>query len=82
MMLNTFESSLVQWGNTFVIRIPETIVSSAHLKLNERVLCTFENGNVTMKPVRQRYTLDELLDGTTEFEPEVDWGKSEGGEIW
>ena len=81
-MVNTFEGSLVQWGSTLVIRIPETIVTSAHLKRDERILCTFENGNVRMKPLRQRYTLDELLDGTTEFEPEVNWGKPAGAEIW
>jgi len=81
-MLNTFESSLVQWGDAFVIRIPDAIVTAAHLKRDERIVCTIENGNVIMKPVRQRYTLDELLDGTTELEPEVDWGKPVGEETW
>jgi antitoxin component of MazEF toxin-antitoxin module len=81
-MLNTFESSLVQWGNALVIRIPETIAESAHLTRDERVICTVENGNVVIKPTRQRYTLEALLEGTTEIEAELDWGKPMGAEIW
>ena len=81
-MLNTFEVSLMQWGEAVVIRIPDTIVESAHLKLGELVTCTVENGNIVIKPTRKHYTLEELLEGTTEVEAEVDWGKPMGAEIW
>lgn len=81
-MFNTFESVLVQWGNALVIRIPETIAESVHLRRNERIICTIENGNVEMTSMCKHYTLSELLDGTTEIETEVDWGKPVGAEVW
>ena len=81
-MLNTFEVSLMQWGEAVVIRIPDAIVESAHLKLDELVTCTVENGNIVIKPKRTGYTLEELLEGTTEVETEVDWGKPMGEEVW
>jgi antitoxin MazE len=81
-MLNTFEGSLMKWGEVVVIRIPDAIVESAHLKLDELVTCTVENGNIVITPKRKQYTLEELLEGTTEIEAEVDWGKPMGAEVW
>jgi antitoxin MazE len=80
--MNTFEVPLVKWGNALVVRIPQHIVESAHLKFDELVTCTVENGNIVIKPKRKRYTLEELLEGTTEIEAEVDWGKPMGAEVW
>ena len=81
-MLNTFEGSLLKWGEAVVLRIPDAIVESAHLKLDELVTCTVENGNIVIKPKRKQCTLEELLEGTTEIEAEVDWGKPMGAEVW
>ena len=80
--MNTFKTSLIKWEDSFVIKIPERIVESAHLKLDDLVICTIENGNIVMKPKRKRYTLEELLEGTTETEEEIDWGTPVGGEVW
>ena len=80
--MNTFKTSLIKWEDSFVIKIPEQIVESVHLKLDDLVICTIENGNIVMKPKRQRYTLEELLEGTTEPEEEIDWGTQVGEEVW
>ncbi|CAN2049692.1 hypothetical protein GMMP13_840004 [Candidatus Magnetomoraceae bacterium gMMP-13] len=50
------------------------------IPFNDLVTCIIKNGNIVVKPVKKRYTLDELLEDTTEIEKELDWGKAMGNE--
>ncbi len=65
-----------------MVKIPEQVMQTAHLKLNELITCSVENGMIVLTPKRHRYTLEELLEGSTEMESEVDWGKPMGKEVW
>ena len=73
--MSTFTTSVIKWENSFIVKIPENIMQAAHFRLNDLITCTVEDGTIILTPKRSRYTLEELLEGTTELEPEIDWGK-------
>lgn len=81
-MTNTFEAPLTKSGNAFIVKIPSHIIESAHLRLNELIICSIENHRLTIQPKPMKYSLAELLADTTETEPEMDWGKPMGAETW
>lgn len=79
------KSSIGQWGNSLAIRLPKHIVQALNLKPNDRLSIVEEAGRIILEPIPelQELTLDDLLSQVTEEpEPEVNWGKSEGEEIW
>jgi antitoxin MazE len=74
-----------QWGNSLAIRIPKYVVEALDLKLNDPVECTLEEGKLIVQPMQTlaELSLDELLAGITDPpEPEVDWGRPTGNEVW
>lgn len=87
-------ATIQKWGNSQGLRIPKTLLDAVGLRENDRVeLVQSEGGIQIKKPVSaQHRTLEERL---TAFygknideldriasEPEVDWGKPEGAELW
>ena len=79
------KSQVGQWGNSLAVRIPKHIAEALSLQLNDAIEFTLADGKVTLAPIRDLpdFTLDELLEQMTEPpEPEVDWGKPMGKEIW
>jgi antitoxin MazE len=79
------KSQIGQWGNSLAIRIPKYVVEALELKPNDAVECTVESGKLVVQRVQNlpELSLDELLAGVTEPpEPEVDWGKPMGDEVW
>jgi antitoxin MazE len=79
------KSQIGQWGNSLAIRIPKYVVEALELKPNDAVECTVESGKLVVQRVQNlsELSLDELLAGVTEPpEPEVDWGKPMGNEVW
>ena len=78
-------SSIGQWGNSLAVRLPKHILQSLDLRLNDRLSITEVDGKIVLEPVKEleELSLDFLLSQITEPpESEVDWGKSEGEEIW
>ncbi len=78
-------SQIGQWGNSLAIRIPKYVVEALELKPNDAVECTVEAGKLVVQHVQNlpELSLEELLAGVTEPpEPEVDWGKPMGDEVW
>ena len=83
-----------RWGNSQGLRIPKPLLDAVGLRENDRVeLLQSENGIQIRKPallchrsLEERLTafygrsVDEL--GRIDSEPEVNWGKPEGAEIW
>ena len=50
---------------------------------NAQVECSVKEGKLVVEVVHQlEYTLDELLSQEIEPEPEIDWGKPQGKEVW
>jgi antitoxin MazE len=83
--LSLMKSQIGQWGNSLAIRIPKYVVEALDLKPNDAVECTVEAGKLVVQRMQTlpEFTLEELLAGITEPpEPEVDWGKPMGEEVW
>jgi antitoxin MazE len=79
------KSQIGQWGNSLAIRIPKYVVEALELKPNDAVECTVEAGKLVVQRIQNlpELSLEELLAGVTEPpEPEVDWGKPMGDEVW
>ena len=78
-------SSIGQWGNSLAVRLPKHILQSLNLKVNDRLSITEVDGKIILEPIQEleELSLDFLLSQITESpEPELDWGKPEGEEIW
>jgi antitoxin MazE len=79
------KSQIGQWGNSLAIRIPKYVVEALALKPNDAVECTLEAGKLVVQRIQTlpELSLEELLADITESpEPEVDWGKPMGDEVW
>lgn len=79
------KSQIGQWGNSLAVRIPKYVVESLDLKLNDPVEFTIENGRLVLEPIQAlpELSLEDLLAEITEApEPEVDWGRPMGREVW
>ncbi|MBE7003720.1 MAG: AbrB/MazE/SpoVT family DNA-binding domain-containing protein [Ruminococcaceae bacterium] len=87
-------ATIQKWGNSQGLRIPKTLLDAVGLRENDRVeLIPSEEGIQIKKPAASRHrTLEERLTafygrsadelGRIAGEPEVDWGKPEGAELW
>ncbi|MGK0290480.1 MAG: antitoxin component of MazEF toxin-antitoxin module [bacterium] len=78
---------IVKWGNSLAVRIPQSVLTSAHLHLHDFVDFSVEDEKIILKPVakirgrkRKKYTLTEVLEGY-ERSDVVDFGKPQGREI-
>jgi antitoxin MazE len=73
------------WGNSLGVRIPASVARSAHLKADQRVRLTVEEGRVIITPHGERTpTLAERL---ACFDPAVHGGEAMAGvpvgrEVW
>ena len=73
-----------KWGNSLAIRIPKAIATELRIEEKSFVEMRLEKGSVVVTPVRQDYTLEELLERVTDqnIHCEVDTGAPVGKEPW
>lgn len=67
-----------KWGNSVAVRIPDTVLAAAGLKIGDAVHVRAEHGRIIIKkPSTNRLTLDDLLAGIApeNIHPEIDWGR-------
>ncbi len=79
------QSQVGQWGNSLAVRIPKYIVEALNLKVNDSLEFTVEDGKLVLQPIQAlpELSLEELLAQVTEPpEPDVDWGRPMGDEVW
>jgi antitoxin MazE len=86
------QTSIVKWGNSHGIRLPEAFLQSIKIKENDLVDVTFENGRIIIKKVNQKEhktTKQRLIDFYGEdfkkhakTQKETDWGQPVGNEVW
>lgn len=79
------KSQVGQWGNSLAVRIPKHIAQALNLQPNDAIDFSVVDGKAVLEPIHAlpEFSLDELLEQVTEPpEPEVDWGKHAGEEIW
>lgn len=86
-------ATIQKWGNSNGLRVPKVLLDAIGLKENDRVELIQNNDSIMIKKASpaQHKTLEERL---TSFygkpveqleriqSEEIDWGKSEGREIW
>lgn len=78
--MEAIDIQLKKWGNSVGIRIPVAILRSADLKVNDYVSVSHENGAITIKAKKKKYSVVELIKGH-ENETEIEWGYAQGREI-
>jgi len=59
-------ATVAKWGNSHGLRLPKNIVQLAGLKAGDKVEITVRDQAVTMRPIKPRARLDDLL---SRFEP-------------
>lgn len=78
-------STVAKWGNSLALRIPQHIVKEIQLTEGAEVDLVVIDGNLVVKPKpRQRYSLEELVEGITpeNLHSEVETGVGMGNEVW
>lgn len=74
-----------KWGNSAAVRIPSSVMTAAHVDLDQAVEVREEQGRIVIEPVRRKkFRLDELLGGITgknQHKP-IDTGTPVGKEVW
>ncbi|WP_309744057.1 MULTISPECIES: AbrB/MazE/SpoVT family DNA-binding domain-containing protein [unclassified Chamaesiphon] len=77
--------NVAKWGNSLAVRIPQHLAKEIGLSDGVEVEIVAIDGNLTIKPRRQKqYSLEELIAGITpeNRHAEIDTGTSVGEEIW
>ncbi len=77
-------SQVAKWGHSLGIRIPAPIAKQANLKEGTAITFAVVEGNIVIRPRKNKYTLDELLEGMTpdNVHSETDMGGAIGNEVW
>ena len=75
--------TIVKWGNSLGLRIPQSIAEQIKLSEGSQVVLEIVDGNLVIKPKRTKYSLDALLEDITQenLHGETDTGRSVGNEI-
>lgn len=79
------KTKIRKWGNSHAVRIPNTFIKEAGLRLDDSVDVSLNDGKIIVTPIKvKKYKLKELLSGITKknIHAEVDAGKPVGNEIW
>lgn len=77
-------SQVAKWGHSLGIRIPAPIAKQVHLEEGTGITFTVVEDSLVIRPKRNKYTLDELLEGMTpdNIHSEIDMGSAIGNEAW
>jgi len=77
------EAKIQKWGNSLGLRIPKSIIKETKLNENSNVEVIHKNGNILIIPIKNKYSLDDLLANITEsnLHNEVD-DNPLGNEVW
>jgi antitoxin MazE len=73
-----------KWGNSLGLRIPKSFAAEAKVSEGCSVELSVEKGALLVRPLRRRYTLDELLTRVTKsnIHGELSLGAPTGREVW
>lgn len=72
------------WGNSLGIRLPQAVMEELGLIEGAIVNVAVDNNKIILSPIKQAYSLEELLkNATPEMQhDEIDWGEAVGHEMW
>lgn len=57
--------AIKKWGNSVGVRIPSSILTALQLQAENLVDIREENGKIIIEPIRQEYSLEQLLSSIT-----------------
>lgn len=74
--------AIKKWGNSVGVRIPASILTALQLQADNLVNMRAENGKIIIEPIRQEYSLEQLLAGITagNMHQEIETGEPIGKE--
>lgn len=76
---------LKPWGNSQGIRFSREFLASAGIKPDDVLTARIENGSIILSKQFQHRTLEEraaAYGGNLNLSNEIDWGESQGNEVW
>ncbi len=78
------QTSIAKWGHSLALRLPKSVALDARLDEGTPVDLRVEDGILTVRPARPRYTLSDLLGQrkSSRRQKEIEWGRTEGEEAW
>ena len=62
-----------KWGNCAAVRLPATVMKAANLSVDQPVEVEEHDGVITIRPVRRRRSLEDLIAATPSFERQPGW---------
>ena len=75
-------TTISKWGNSLGVRIPKNILSASGIREQDDVMVSVD-GNRIIVTKAMPTSIKELFDNyPIEKQQEIDWGKSQGEEIW
>ncbi len=82
--MSAIRTQLVRWGNSQAVRIPKAVLREASIREDEEVKLTVVEGCITIKPLKDKLTLESLVKRITSKNrhEELKWGPPLGKEIW
>lgn len=83
----TLLSTISKWGNVQGIRLPKTLLELLKWENNDKLEIIVEDENIRIKKIdssKKRKNIKELFANyKKEYQTqEIDWGETEGKEIW
>lgn len=79
-----FQANIRKWGNSLGIRLKKDIAEQLQLENGSKVELAVKGGNLVISPVRDDYSLTELVGRITpeNCHAEFDTGPPAGDEAW
>ncbi len=76
------KTNITKWGNSLAIRIPAPFAGQIGVVQGDNVEINLQDQMLVIK--KSQLTLDQLLIKVTDenVHKEVDWGESQGREVW
>ena len=75
-----------KWGNSQGIRFPKDLLRQLNAKVGSSLNVEYHDGKVIIEPIDipKKYDIHELVKNITpdNKSEEVNWGKTEGKEVW
>ena len=75
-------TTISKWGNGLGVRIPKNILSASGIREQDDVMVSVDGNRIIITKAMPT-SIKELFDNyPIEKQQEIDWGKSQGEEIW
>jgi antitoxin MazE len=73
-----------KWGNSLALRIPKAIAVETRIEQGSTMEMTLSKNGILVEPHEKEMTLDNLLAeiSSDNLHGEIEFGKSEGNEVW